>query len=99
MESHRKSKLYQAKLVATCSSQGKQTYLQFDRENFKKKVVSSFPAANIQLHKLHHPTIKSLFVAIRKPLPSETAARASVAPLASQKEENIRELPRYKKYF
>ena len=36
---------------------------------------------------------------MRKPLPSETAARASVAQLASQKEENIRELLRNKKVF
>ena len=34
-----------------------------------------------------------------KSLPSETAARASVAQLASQKEENIRELLRDKKVF
>ena len=34
-----------------------------------------------------------------KCLPSETAARASVAQLASQKEENIRELLRDKKVF
>ena len=34
-----------------------------------------------------------------KLLSSETAARASVAQLASQKEENIREMLRYKKVF
>ena len=34
-----------------------------------------------------------------KPLSSETAARASVAQLASQKEENIREILRDKKVF
>ena len=54
--------------------------------------VSSFLAADIPLHKLNHPALKSLFVAMAKSLPSETAARASVAQLASQKEENIREL-------
>ena len=34
-----------------------------------------------------------------KPLPFENATRASVAQLASQKEENIREPLRDKKYF
>ena len=36
---------------------------------------------------------------MKKPLPSETAARASVASLASQKEKNIRELLWDKKVF
>ena len=82
MESHRKSKLHQVKLVTTSSSQGKQS---------KKKVVFSFLAADIPLHKLNHPALKCLFVAMEEPLPSETAARASVDQSASQKE-NIREL-------
>ena len=71
--------------MTTSSSQGKQTHIQLDRANFKKKVVSSFLAADIPLHKLNHPAVKSLFVAMEKSLPSETAARASVAQLASQK--------------
>ena len=83
MESHRKSKLHQAKLIATSSSQGKQTYIQLDRANFKEKVISSFLEANIALHKLNHPALKSLFVATGKPLPSEIAARGSVTQLAS----------------
>ena len=78
----------------TSSSQGKQTYIQLDRANFKEKVVSSFLAEDIPLHKLNHSALKSLFVAMGKPLPFETAARASVAQLASQKEKNIRELLR-----
>ena len=100
-ESHRKSMLHQGKLVTTSSSQGKQTYLQLDQANFKEKVVSSFLAADIPLHKLNHPApaLKSLFAAMGKSLPSETAARASVAQLASQKEENIRELLWDKKVF
>ena len=86
-------------MVTTSSSQGKQTYLQLDQANFKENVVSSFLAADIPLHKLNHPALKSLFAAMGKSLPSETAARASVAQLASQKEENIRELLRDKKVF
>ena len=66
---------------------------------FQEKVISSFLAANIPLHKLNHPALKSLFVAMGKPLPSETASRASVAQLASQNEENIRELLMDKKVF
>ena len=50
MESHRRSKLHQAKLVTTSSCQGKLTYLQLHRANFKEKVVSSFQAADIPLH-------------------------------------------------
>ena len=70
----------------------KQTYMQLHQANLKEKVVSSFLAADISLHKLNQPALKSLFVAMRKSLPSETAAHASVAQLASQKERNIREL-------
>ena len=62
--------------------------MQLDQANFKEKVVSSFLAADIPLHKLNRPCLNSLFIAIGK-LPSETAACASVAHLASQKEENI----------
>ena len=54
----------------TSSSQGKQTCIELDRANFKEKVVSSFLAADIPLHKQNHPALKSLFVAIEKPLPS-----------------------------
>ena len=73
--------------------------MQLDQANFKKKIVSSFLAADISLHVLNHPVLKSLFVAIGKSLPSEIAARASVAQLVSQKEENFLELLREKKYF
>ena len=93
-----KSKLHQAKLVTTSSSQGKQIYMELDRANFKEKVVSSFLAVDIPLHKQNHPALKFLFVAVGKHLPSETAARASVAQLAFQKV-NIRELLRDKEVF
>ena len=59
-----KSKLHQAKLVTISSSQGKQTYIELDRANFKEKVVSSFLAVDIPLHKQNHPALKSLFVAM-----------------------------------
>ena len=59
-KNHRKRKLHQGKLITTSSSQGKQTYLQLDQANFKEKVVSSFLAADIPLHKLNHPALKSL---------------------------------------
>ena len=92
VESHRKSKQLQGKLETNNKSQGKQTFLRLDQINFKKKVVSSFLAANIPLHKLNHPSLKSLFATMGKVLPSEIAARASVAKLAYKKEEQIREL-------
>ena len=79
VKSHRKSKLHQAKLVKTSSSQRRQTYIHLDRANFKEKVVSSFLAADIPLHKLSHPALKSLFVTIGNSLPSETEAHISVA--------------------
>ena len=53
----------------------------------------------MQLHKLNHSALKSLFVAVGKSLPSETAVRANVARLPSQKEENIQEILRDKKVF
>ena len=89
VESHRRSKQHQGKLETKSKSQSKQTFLHFDQVNFKEQVVSSFLAADIPLHKLNHPSLKSLFARMGKVLPSETAARACVAKLASQKEEQI----------
>ena len=80
-------------------SQSKQTFLQLDQVNFKEQVVSSFLAADIPLHNLNHPSLKSVFVSTGKVLPSETAARACVAKLASQKEQQIQQLFRDKKVF
>ena len=57
-----------------------------------------FLAADIPLHKLNHP-LKSRFARMGKVLPSENAARACVAKLASQKKEQIQELLRDKKIF
>ena len=99
VESHRKSKQHEKKLETKSKSQSKQTFLQLDQVNLKEQVVSSFLAADIPLHKLNHPSSKSLFATIGKVLPSETAARACVAKLASQKEEQIQELLRDKKSF
>ena len=99
VESHRKSKQHQGKLETKSKSQSKQTFLHFDQVNFKEQVVSSFLAAHISLHELNHLSLKSLFARMGKVLPSETAARACVAKLASQKEEQIQELLRDKKNF
>ena len=93
--SHRKSKQHQGKLETKSKSQSKQTFLHFDQVNFKEQVVSSFLAADTPLLKLNH----QLFARMGKVLPSETAARACVAKLASQKEEQIQELLRDKKIF
>ena len=98
VESHPKNKQYQRKLETKSKSQSKQTFLQLDQVNFKEQVVSSFLAADIPLHKLKHPSLKSLFATMGKALPSETAARACVAKFASQKEQ-IQELLRDKKIF
>ena len=74
VESHRKSKLYQAKLITTSSSQGKQTYIQLNQANIKKKLVSSFLALDVPLNKLNHCVLKSLLAAMGASLPSKTAA-------------------------
>ena len=99
VESHRKSKQHHEKLETKSKSQSKQTFLHFDQVNFKEQVVSSFLNADIPLHKLNYPSLKSLFARMGKVLPSETAAGACVAKLASQKEEQIQELLRDKKIF
>ena len=99
VESHRKSKQHHRILETKSKFQSKQTFLQFDQLNFKEQVVSSFLAADIPLHKPNHPSLKSPFATMGKVLPSETAARACVAKLASQKEEQIQELLRDKKMF
>ena len=99
VESHQKSKQHQGKFETKSKSQSKQTFLHFDQVNFKEQVVSSFLAADIPLHKLNHPCSKSLFARMGKVLPSETAARACVAKLAFQKEEQTQELLRDKKIF
>ena len=83
VESHRKSKHHQVGLQRKCRSVGKKTFLLPDQLNFREKVASSFLAADILLDKLNHPALKSLFATMGKVLPSETAARASVAELAS----------------
>ena len=92
VESHRNSKQHQRKLETKSKSHSKQTFLQLDQVNFKEQVVSSFLAADIPLHKLNHPSLKSLFATMGKVLPSETAARACDAKLASQKEEQIEQI-------
>ena len=79
VESHRKSKQHQRKLETKSKSQSKQTFLPLDQVNFKEQVVSSFLVADIPLHKLNYPSLKSLFATMGKVLPSETAARACVA--------------------
>ena len=99
VESRRKSKQHQRKLETKSKSQSKQTFLQLDQVNFEEQLVSSFLAADIPLHKLNHPSLKSLFATMGKVLPSETAARACVAKLVSQKEEQVQELLRDKKFF
>ena len=100
VESHRKSKQHQGKLETKSKSQSKQTFLHFDQVNFKEQVgVSSFLAADIPLHKLNHPSLKSLFARMGKVLPSETVAQACVAKLASQKVKQIQELLRDKSFF
>ena len=99
VESHQKSKQQQRKLETKSKSQSKQTFSQLDQVNFKEQVVSSFLAADIPLHKLNHPFLKSLFATMGKVLSSETVARACVAKLASQKEEQIQELLRDKNIF
>ena len=76
-----------------------QIFLQLDQVKFKEQIVSSFLATDISLYKLNHPSLKSLFATMGKVLPSETAARACVAKLASQKEEQIQELFRDKNFF
>ena len=99
VESHRKSKQHQGKLETKSKSLSKQTFLHFDQVNFKEQVVSSFLDADIPLHKLNHPSLKSLFARMEKVLPLETATRACVAKLTSQKEKQIQELLRDKKIF
>ena len=94
VESHRKSKQHQRKLETKSKSQSKQTFLQLDQVNFKEQVVSSFLAADIPLHQLNHPSLKSLFTTMGKALSSETC----VAKLAFQKEQ-IQELLRDKNFF
>ena len=98
MESHQKSKQYQGKLETKSKSQSRQTFLQPDQVNFNEQVVSLFLAADIALHKLNHPSLKSLFATMEKVLPLETAARACVAKLASQKQQ-IQKFLRDKKCF
>ena len=75
-ESHQKSKQHQEKLETKSKSRRKQTFLQLNQVNFEKQVVSSFLSADIPLHKLNHPSLKSLF-----------ATMACVAKLASLKEQ------------
>ena len=98
-ECHRKSKQHQRKLETKSKSQSKQTFLQFDQVNFKKQVVFPFLPADIPFHKLNHPSLKSLFATIEKVLPLETAVRACLAKLASQKKNKFKNYFVAKKFF
>ena len=69
------------------------------KKTSRNRFVSSFLAADILHHKLNHPVLKSLFAALGKVLPSETALRACVAKSASQKQEQSQELLRDKTFF
>ena len=91
VESHRKSKQHQGKLKTKSKSQSKQTFLQLDQVNFKEQIVSAFYAADIPLHKLNYRSLKSLFAAMEKLLPSKTTARSCVAKLAFQIEKQIQD--------
>ena len=86
MERHRKRKHHQAGLQKKNRFQTKETFLQSDQQNFKKKLVSSFQAADFPLYRLNHPAVTSLFAMKGNVLPSETASMASVAQLAFHKE-------------
>ena len=97
--SQRKTKQHQRKLETKSKSQSKQTFLQLDQVNFKEHVVSSYLAAEIPLHKINHPVLKSMFATMEKVLLLETATRVCVAKLASQKVKQIQELLRDKKIF
>ena len=88
VEIHRKSKQHQGKLETKKKSHSKQTFLQIDQANFKEQVVFSFLAANISLHKLNDPSLKSLLATMRKVFPSETAYRACVAKINISKRTN-----------
>ena len=91
--------IHQKKQVTTRKiGHEKQISLQLNQVNFKEQAVSSLLAADIPLHELNHPYLKSLFATMEKVLPLETAARACVAKLASQKEQ-IQQLLCDKKIF
>ena len=80
-------------------------FLQNFWQNFPRAIENAaaghkWPAGpGLDHPELNHPSLKSLFARMAKVLPSETAARACVAKLASQKEEQIQELLRDKKKF
>ena len=96
MESHRKSKLYQAELQRKSIYQSKRIFSQPDQLNFNKKLVSLCLEAVIPFYKLNYPALNFLFATREKVLPSESAARAGVAQFAFQKENQIRELLHHK---
>ena len=78
-------------------SQNKRTFLSLDKVKFTEQAVSLFLTADILLHKLKHPSLRSLFATMKKVLSSENAAPACVAKLAFQKKEQSQELLRDKK--
>ena len=89
MGSHRINKHQQAELQRKSRPQGKQIFLEPDQLNFKEKFVSPLLAADIPLYKLNHPDLKYLFATMGKLLLFQTAARASDAQSALQKQNQI----------
>ncbi|CAK8685761.1 unnamed protein product, partial [Clavelina lepadiformis] len=84
VESHRRSKRHQAGLEQQQASQSMQTFIeQAPTKKFTDKVVS----ADIPLHKLNHPALKSLFATTGESLPLRL-----LLELARQKGNEIQDL-------
>ena len=87
VKNHRKSEHRQAGLQRKTDPKVSKPFCgHIDYTSRKNQSLHLFQAEDIPLHKMNHPALKSLFATTGKVLPPETAAPASVAQLASQKE-------------
>jgi hypothetical protein len=86
-DSHRKSTKHATKIPCASSSSTKQTFL---AKNITEDVTKAFLAADIPLHKLEHPAIRSLFFLMGQTPPAESSCRQYVPKLANLEKERLR---------
>jgi hypothetical protein len=76
-----------------------QSFITDPRRNFTNYLVKSFMIADIPLLKLRDLNLKSLFLKINFPLPSETNARRMIDELYFAELQNITEYFKFLQFF
>ena len=89
VDSHRKSMKHATKMSSAASTSLKQTFIS-SANNITEEVTKAFLAADIPLHKLEHPAIRSLFLLMGHTSPPESSCRHYVPKLAKLEKEKLK---------